>query len=431
MAEIFTFPVSVKESGGKNYMINVRSDWNVTQVKEAIVRQSRLQLTQFKLVFAGMELKEQMTLQGIGVQNTSTLHCVRGNFSASVQLERSMKPLKDVNLGAMEPAAAAAAEGQRTQFYVYCKKPCEAIAPGKLRVRCAECKDTAFVLSKEPSGWSDVLTPRKMSGNCNSTSCQCKTAEFFFKCSSHHTLNEDTSVPLYMIRSNDVKVECIICLAVREMVVVFDCIVGHSICVGCFVEYMERTLNDRGFVEDRQHGYTIKCPAGCDGSEVKEIHHFRMMGNKNYDKYQRFGTEECVLQMGGILCPQVDCGNGLLPEQGQRRIECNECKHVFCARCKKAYHSGSCNSASSRQQGAQAYNTNRFSAVDAERARWVVANERYIEDNAKRCPRCGVAIQKTEGCNHMTCTCKFEFCWLCLIEWNGNCQGRHWFRATR
>ena len=63
MAEIFTFPVSVKESGGKNYMINVRSDWNVTQVKEAIVRQSRLQLTQFKLVFAGMELKEQMTLQ--------------------------------------------------------------------------------------------------------------------------------------------------------------------------------------------------------------------------------------------------------------------------------------------------------------------------------------------------------------------------------
>ena len=24
-----------------------------------------------------------------------------------------------------------------------------------------------------------------------------------------------------------------------------------------------------------------------------------------------------------------------------------------------------------------------------------MANERYIEDNAKRCPRCGVAIQKT------------------------------------
>ena len=63
MAETFTFPVSVKESGGRNYMINVRSNWNVAQVKEAIVRQSGLKPNQFKLVFAGMELKEQMTLQ--------------------------------------------------------------------------------------------------------------------------------------------------------------------------------------------------------------------------------------------------------------------------------------------------------------------------------------------------------------------------------
>jgi len=57
------FQVSVKESGGKNYMINVSSDWNVAQVKDAIVRQSGLQPSQFKLVFAGMELKENMTLQ--------------------------------------------------------------------------------------------------------------------------------------------------------------------------------------------------------------------------------------------------------------------------------------------------------------------------------------------------------------------------------
>jgi len=63
MADILHFPVSVKEWGGRNYMINVRSDWSVAQVKEAIVRQSGLQPNQFKLVFAGMELKEQMTLQ--------------------------------------------------------------------------------------------------------------------------------------------------------------------------------------------------------------------------------------------------------------------------------------------------------------------------------------------------------------------------------
>jgi len=58
-----TFPVSVKESGGRNYMIDVRANWNVAQVKDAIVRQSGLQPNRFKLIFAGMALKDSMTLQ--------------------------------------------------------------------------------------------------------------------------------------------------------------------------------------------------------------------------------------------------------------------------------------------------------------------------------------------------------------------------------
>ncbi|XP_065895365.1 E3 ubiquitin-protein ligase parkin-like [Dysidea avara] len=424
MAETFTFPVSVKESGGRNYMINVRSNWNVAQVKEAIVRQSGLKPNQFKLVFAGMELKEQMTLQGIGVQNTSTLHCVRSNVSASVQMERSMQPLSDVNLGAMEPAA----KGQQTQFYVYCKKPCDAVASGKLRVRCAQCKDTAFVLSEGPSGWSDVLTRGKMRGNCHSSACSGRIAEFYFKCANHHTLDEDPSVALHMIRSNDVDVECIVCTEVRDIVVVFDCIVGHSICVGCFVEYAESALNNRGFVKHDQYGFTIKCPNHCDGSEVKEIHHFRMMGEKNYNRYQHFGTEEWLRQMGGVFCPALDCGNGMLPDQGQRRIECTVCKHVFCARCTNPYHSGQCRRGQADQQASQASSSNRFAAIDGQRARWAEATERCIKDTTKPCPKCNAAIEKNKGCNHMTCyMCKFEFCWPCMIEWNGNCRGNHWF----
>lgn len=31
------------------------------------------------------------------------------------------------------------------------------------------------------------------------------------------------------------------------------------------------------------------------------------------------------------------------------------------------------------------------------------------------CPRCGIYIQKSGGCNHMHCQrCKHEFCWFCL-----------------
>ena len=40
--------------------------------------------------------------------------------------------------------------------------------------------------------------------------------------------------------------------------------------------------------------------------------------------------------------------------------------------------------------------------------------ERWKRDHTKACPSCGVAIEKSMGCNHMTCSkCKGHFCWIC------------------
>ncbi|EOB04000.1 E3 ubiquitin-protein ligase parkin [Anas platyrhynchos] len=40
--------------------------------------------------------------------------------------------------------------------------------------------------------------------------------------------------------------------------------------------------------------------AGCPDSLIKELHHFRILGEEQYNRYQRYGAEECVLQMGGL-----------------------------------------------------------------------------------------------------------------------------------
>jgi len=49
------------------------------------------------------------------------------------------------------------------------------------------------------------------------------------------------------------------------------------------------------------------------------------------------------------------------------------------------------------------------------------ASHEYIQLNTKSCPKCAAPIVKTgDGCDHMKCAppggCGFEFCWLCLCD---------------
>ena len=62
-------------------------------------------------------------------------------------------------------------------------------------------------------------------------------------------------------------------------------------------------------------------------------------------------------------------------------------------------------------------------AAEKSSASWVAAQ--------KRCPACQAPIQKNGGCNHMSCPCGHEFCWLCMGEYRaghysaeGPCSGR-------
>lgn len=77
--------------------------------------------------------------------------------------------------------------------------------------------------------------------------------------------------------------------------------------------------------------------------------HFRLLGGHDYARYQRFGAEECVLQAGGVLCPQPGCGAGILLEEGPercRRVVCQGgCGYVFCRDCLQGFHIGACDEA--------------------------------------------------------------------------------------
>ena len=48
----------------------------------------------------------------------------------------------------------------------------------------------------------------------------------------------------------------------------------------------------------------------------------------------------------------------------------------------------------------------------------VLPEDRALEEwakksGAKRCSKCRFWVQKSEGCDHMTCRCGYEFCYVC------------------
>ena len=59
------------------------------------------------------------------------------------------------------------------------------------------------------------------------------------------------------------------------------------------------------------------------------------------------------------------------------------------------------------------------SAISHEKAEQL--SKEWLLHHTKRCPDCGIAIQKNGGCDWMKCTyCAHEFCWECLAPHDHN-----------
>ncbi|XP_048210369.1 E3 ubiquitin-protein ligase parkin [Perognathus longimembris pacificus] len=455
--------VFVRFNSSHGFPVEVDSDTSIFQLKEVVAKRQGVPANQLHVIFAGKELPNDLTVQNCDLEQQSLVHIVQrpqaagqgakatggdapgaaGDSLTRVDLGGCLLPaahsvglavILDPGGGRRSPAARGpAGEATYSRFYVYCKGPCGSAQPGKLRVRCGTCGQPSLTLAQGPSCWDDVLIPNRMRGECQSPGCPGTQAEFFFKCGAHPTSDTDTSVALNLITTNSRDISCITCTDVRSPVLVFPCDHRHVICLDCFHLYCVTRLNDRQFVHDAQLGYTLPCVAGCRNSLIKELHHFRILGEEQYNRYQQYGAEECVLKMGGVLCPRPGCGAGLLPERGQRRVTCEGghglgCGFVFCRDCKEAFHDGDCSALFDTLGAAsQAY---RVDARAAQQARWEAASKETIRRTTRPCPRCGVPVEKNGGCMHMHCPqpqCKMEWCWNCGCAWNRVCMADHWF----
>jgi len=426
---------------GENRAVDIEKGWSVLQLKEQLCKISGRKLDELHIIFAGHVLADDLTLEECELGQRSVVHVVASVGKAKFrESQQTHTPLRSHGVskdnGRIESRSK---RRKKSKFYVYCKSICNKAQPGKLRVRCASCKDEAFQLARDPAGWEDVLERGKINGSC--IECNCKKAEFFFKCTGHKPFGDarDEAVPLSHVSSNTLELPCLACFEVIDPVLTFPCKDMHSLCLPCFSSFCESKIKDRQLVlvERPKHiGFTLPCPGGgdsCNNTFIEEIHHFRVSGNEVYEKYQRFATEDVVLRSGGILCPGRGCGSGIFPEDNVRRILCSRttggCGLVFCRNCLQEYHSGDCNyQAPDMTSYTQSYSCLAENALKTQRETEKCL--KVIRETTKPCPGCRSPIEKAGGCNHMTCQrCNFEWCWVCEFEWNSNCQSDHWFRT--
>nr|XP_020477958.1 E3 ubiquitin-protein ligase parkin isoform X1 [Monopterus albus] len=461
--------VFVRYNLGPGVAVELREEASVAELKKVVGSQQGVQPENLRVLFAGRELPHTATLQGCDLPDQSTVHVVLPSSGSSSQplllqerlswgREEKQDRLTRLDLSSFrlpstltglavvlegshvgrddggaqrEEVQAAGMAGVRTcsTFFVYCKS-CRSVQPGKLRVRCRSCKQMTLTLSRGPSCWDDVLLPGRIHGVCQSDSCHGNEAQFFMKCASHPTTDNDPSVALDLIMSNTRDVPCIACTDVMDVVLVFQCPKRHVICLDCFRRYCETRLNERQFVHHPEIGYSLPCAAGCIDSLIKELHHFRVLGDEQYGRYLQYGAEECLLTIGGLMCPSPGCGAGLLPPDGSRRVQCDKqvgCGFVFCRDCREGYHEGACQPQQPLPSGeaSQGFVVGEKASL---RGRWDQASLLLIQKSTKRCPQCSVPVERNGGCMHMQCPlCRAEWCWLCGVPWNRECMGTHWF----
>jgi len=187
----------------------------------------------------------------------------------------------------------------------------------------------------------------------------------------------------------------------------------HAMCHECWGGYLRSALSD---------GKTLfRCPGPKCMHMLPESAILPLIDDpKLPGKLRRWQCQEMVKRAGFLFCPNQRCGKMIMPvnggwrEFGSGRAGCT-CGTRWCGGCQGEIHYPvSCDAW-------EIFNTSR--AVINLRKDFRLEDittkpPDMIRIKTKSCPKCRVPWEKNGGCNHFTCTCGHEFCWICLRPWS-------------
>lgn len=231
---------------------------------------------------------------------------------------------------------------------------------------------------------------------------------------------------------------------------------GHVFCSDCLTSYLSM-LVDEGF-----HRQARRCPdpdcvkmwgeqeklgeigdiAATDGTPVRGlITQTELESVLTAAQLQRLDSLSIKARMEAdpslSYCPREGCQSAVVrssSDEGsghwERFRECHKCSFAFCAWCSRSWH-GPTPCPVSFQAGL----IKQYLALDPESPAYLQMQKKFgkktldtlvknyleeqetkqwLQDYTTPCPTCGISIEKSYGCNHMTCkSCLTHYCYLC------------------
>ena len=177
---------------------------------------------------------------------------------------------------------------------------------------------------------------------------------------------------------------------------------GHRICFDCAGAYVKSKVDDGDVTEK-----ALKCPLGkeCDKDKAltpNEVYAVLAHDPKTLKKYEDYSLKRYLEghRESIFMCPTKGCENALEipPGRSAEPFECPACRVHFCTACKQKWHQGmSCEDYAAQLE------------ANPEDRKFL----KLAAKSMKKCPNCSMYVQKSSGCNAMTCRCKTVFCWTC------------------
>ncbi|KIL59702.1 hypothetical protein M378DRAFT_997146 [Amanita muscaria Koide BX008] len=190
---------------------------------------------------------------------------------------------------------------------------------------------------------------------------------------------------------------CPICFDEVTTPVMLTC--GHFYCTACLRHFLSSAVERKTF------------PLACSGDEdrckapiaIPIIQRYLLQ--QQFDRLVEMAVTTYIEKQPTKFryCTTPDCPQVYRYEGGGMTtvLTCPSCFATVCTGCHKEAHEGM---------------TCREREIMTNPKEQERLNEEWaLAAGAKRCPSCRVWIQKTEGCNHMTCQCGVHLCWLCLM----------------